>query len=88
MSEAAWVEGWRAAIMRAAESRTQGTLYASDRDATNAIEERNAERDLEARQRTRIALLGSFADATMGLFRGASETWRNVRMSGGWGGNT
>lgn len=88
MSEAAWVEGWKAAIMRAAESRTQGTLLASDRDATNAIEQRNADRDSEARQRTKTALLGSFADAAMGLVRGASETWRNARMSRGWGGNT
>lgn len=88
MTEAAWVEGWKAAIMRAAESRTEGTLYASDRDATNAIEQRNAERDDEARQRTRTALMGSFSNAAMGLFRGASDTWRNARMSRGWGGNT
>ena len=88
MSEAAWVESWRAAIVRAAESRTQGTLTASDRDATSAIEQRNAERDWEARQKFRTAHLGSVAEAALGFIRGASHTWRNTRMSRGWGANT
>lgn len=87
-TEAAWVEEWSAAIMRAAESRTKGTLDAADRDATNAIEQRNAEGYEEYRQRTRAAFLGSFSDAAMGLFRGASDTWHHARMSRGWGGNT
>lgn len=88
MSEAAWVESWRAAIMRAAESRTQGMLYASDRDATNAIERRNAERDWEMRQQTPTALRESFADAALGFLRGASDTLRNSRMERGWGENS
>lgn len=88
MSEADWVDLWRAAIIRAAESQTHGTLCASDREMTRAIEQRNAERDYEASQQTRIVLMGSLPNAAMGLLRGASDSWRNSQLARGWGRNT
>ena len=88
MSEMAWVEGWRGAIIKAAESRKQGMLYAADRDATRAVEQRNAEREWESRQRATLAAQGRFVNTALGLIRGASDALRDSQMAVGWGGNT
>lgn len=88
MSEKAWVEEWRIAIVRAAESRMQGMLYPVDKVHAMSVEQRNAERVVENRQRAAIASQGGFVDATLGLVRGVSDVFRESRLSGGWGGNT
>ena len=87
MSEQEWVEGWRGAIVRAAEDRKQGRLYESDRRAATAVERRNAERRFESGQRAKDARRRGFVGATLGLISGAADTFRDFRMARGWGNN-
>lgn len=88
MSEMSWVEDWRGAIMRAAEDKRRGMLHDSDKNAAHAAERRNAERAWESLQRFDTASQDGIMGAAAGLFRGASDVWRDHRMARGWGRNS
>lgn len=88
MSEKTWVDGWRLAIVRAAENRMQGTLHPVDKAHAVSVEQRNTERSLENRQRAIAASQGGFVGATLGFVRGISDTFRESRLNAGWGGDT
>lgn len=85
MTEGAWVKGWRQVIMRAAKSRTQGTLYSSDRDLSRAMEPRNAERGWKMHQQIRITDIQAVLDSAFELVHTVN---RISQVASGWGGDT
>ena len=85
MSEMAWVEEWRGAIVRAAEDRRQGMLHGSDKDSARAAQQRHVERAREIGPQFTVAGAGGLMEAAVGLLRGASDVLRDSRMAGGWG---
>lgn len=88
MSEMAWLEDWRRAIMRAAEDRRRGMLHIVDKNAAQAAEQRNIERAWETQQRLITSSQSGIIGAAAGLMRGASDVLRDSRLAQGWGGDT
>ena len=80
-----WLESWKRAIVRAAESRTQQILTVADRNAAQTVVERVNER---GRERSSDDTQGGFIGAATGVIRGVSDVLRDAEMARGWGGDT